>query len=91
MLLDWLGTDRFPPPGLQVLWPFNDHFFYSGVDLFPPVERRILRPEAFAVNARAAFWELIIIGPVTAAAWFIKGGRRKIAALSRSTHEARSR
>ena len=33
LLLDWLGTDRFPPPGLQVLWPFSPHFFYSGVDL----------------------------------------------------------
>ena len=69
LLLDWLGTDRFPPPGLQMLWPFSPHFFYSGVDLFPPVERRLLRPEAFGVNAYAAAWELLIMGPVALVAF----------------------
>ncbi len=69
LLLDWLGTDRFPPPGLQMLWPFSPHFFYSGVDLFPAVERRLLRPEALGVNAYAAAWELLIMGPFAALAW----------------------
>ncbi len=69
LLLDWLGTDRFPPPGLQMLWPFSPHFFYSGVDLFPPVERRLLRPEAFSVNAIAAAWELLLMGPIALVAW----------------------
>lgn len=77
LLLDWLGTDRFPPPGLQVLWPFSPHFFYSGVDLFPPVERRLLRPEAFSVNAYAAACEVLIMGPIAALAWM---RRRKAAA-----------
>ncbi len=43
LVLDWLGTDRFPPFGLQVFWPFSDRFYVSGLDLFPPVERRLLR------------------------------------------------
>ena len=77
LLLDWLGTDRFPPPGLQMLWPFSGKFFYSGIDLFPPVERRLWRSEALGVNALAAFWEFAIMGPVAAAAWFVRQRRRR--------------
>lgn len=75
LLLDWLGTDRFPPPGIQALWPFSREFFISHVDLFPPVERRILRPEAFSVNAAAALTELLVLGPVALAAWSVRRRR----------------
>lgn len=80
LLLDWLGTDHFPPPGLQMLWPFSPHFFHSGVDLFPPVERRLLRPEALSVNAYAAAWELLIMGPIALVAW----SRRRRGASAKS-------
>jgi len=83
LLLDWLGTDHFPPPGLQMLWPFSRHFFYSGVDLFPPVERRLLRPEALSVNAYAAAWELLIMGPVALVAW--RRRRRSASAIPAKT------
>lgn len=82
LLLDWLGTDRFPPPGLQLLWPFSDQFHYSGVDLFPPVERRIMRPEALGVNLTAALTEIVIMGPVAAAAWIVRRTRRSRARTS---------
>ncbi|HUR35480.1 MAG TPA: metal-dependent hydrolase [Vicinamibacterales bacterium] len=91
LLLDWLGTDRFPPPGLQMLWPFSDHFFYSGLDLFPPVERRLLRPEALRVNAIAALWELLIMGPIAAAAWAIRARRHRTSRPPTSEREASRR
>jgi membrane-bound metal-dependent hydrolase YbcI (DUF457 family) len=90
LVLDWLGTDRFPPPGIQLFWPFSDRFYISGLDLFPPVERRLLRPEAFGVNLRAATWELLIIGPVAAVAWMIRNQRRKIN-VTMARREAESR
>ncbi len=77
LLLDWLGTDRFPPPGLQMLWPFSPHFFYSGADLFPPVERRLWLPEALGVNAYAAAWELLIMGPLAVLAWIRRGRHQR--------------
>ena len=70
LLIDWLGTDRLPPFGLQALWPFDDRFFISGVDLFPPVERRLLRPDAFGVNARAAVVEIATMGSLALLAWW---------------------
>lgn len=88
LLLDWLGTDRFPPPGLQMLWPFSTHFFYSGIDLFPPVERRLLRPEAIGVNAYAAFWELLIMGPIAALAWLRRRLRPAVGPASGADPEA---
>jgi membrane-bound metal-dependent hydrolase YbcI (DUF457 family) len=70
ILLDWLGVDTLAPIGLQALWPFTDRWFISGWDLFLPVERRnIFTVQAFGVNARAALWELAILGPIAAAAW----------------------
>jgi len=91
LLLDWLGTDRFPPPGIQVFWPFKDQFYISGFDLFPPVERRLLRPEALAINARAAMWEALIMGPVAFAAWQVRVRRRTTGAAAPTPGEARRR
>ena len=76
LLLDWLSTDHYPPEGIQLFWPFSDRFYISGLDLFPPVERRLLRPEALGINARAAVWEVLIMGPVALVAWFIRSRRR---------------
>jgi membrane-bound metal-dependent hydrolase YbcI (DUF457 family) len=76
LLLDWLGVDRFTNPGIQLLWPFSDAFYISDVNLFPPVERRITRPEALGVNLTAALTELALLGPVAAAAWFVRRTRR---------------
>jgi len=89
LLLDWLGTDRFPPPGIQVLWPFKDHFYISGFDIFPPVERRLLRPEALAINARAATWEALIMAPVAFLAWQVRVRRRTTGAVASTTGERR--
>jgi inner membrane protein len=88
MLLDWLGTDRFPPPGVQLFWPFSDQFYLSRLDIFPPVERRLLRPDAVAINVRAATWELLIMGPIAALSWLV---RRRRAAWAKSRLEAEPR
>lgn len=76
LLLDWLGVDRFTNPGIQLLWPFSDTFYISDVNLFPPVERRILRSDAFSVNLTAALTEIAVMGPIAAAAWFVRRTRR---------------
>lgn len=80
LVLDWLGVDRFTDPGIQLFWPFGDRFYISGLDIFPPVERRIMRPEAFGVNLTAALTELAIMGPVAAVSWLCH--RRRAAAGS---------
>ena len=77
LVLDWLGTDRFPPSGIQVWWPFSQEFFISGLDVFPPIDRRLSRPGALAVNAYAGLWELVIMGPVAAAVWVVRVWRRR--------------
>ena len=91
LLLDWLGTDRFPPPGIQLLWPFKDQFYISGFDVFPAVERRLLRPEALAINARAAMWEAVIMAPVAFLAWQVRVRRRRTGAAAPTAGEARPR
>ena len=70
LLMDWLGTDRLPPFGLQAFWPFDDRFFIAGADFFPPVERRLLRPDAIGINAHAAIVEIATMGPLALVAWW---------------------
>jgi len=78
ILLDWLGSDPNPPNGIQALWPFSTRWLISGLDVFPGTERRhLFTLAAWAVNAKAVFWELVILGPIVAlVAWL----RRRLAA-----------
>jgi membrane-bound metal-dependent hydrolase YbcI (DUF457 family) len=76
ILMDWLGTDRYPPTGLEALWPFNRQFYISGWDVFPPTERRIYLPGAVLINVRAFFTEAAIMGPVAALAYLVRRTRR---------------
>jgi inner membrane protein len=76
LLLDWLGTDRLPPIGIELFWPFNDGFYLSGLNWFPPVERRLTRDAALVVNARAFVYEAVVLGVITAATWALTRSRR---------------
>jgi membrane-bound metal-dependent hydrolase YbcI (DUF457 family) len=70
LLLDWLGKDSSHPIGLMVWWPFSSRFYASGVDLFKEVSRRYWNQSEFVFgNLRSVGWELLILGPVAAAAW----------------------
>jgi inner membrane protein len=75
LLLDWLNVDTNPPRGIQALWPFDDRWFISDLDLFPRIERRQpFSVETMAGNLRAAIVEILIMGPVALVAWW--AGRR---------------
>ena len=91
LLLDWLSTDHYPPEGIQLFWPFSDRFYISGLDLFPPVERRLLRPEALGINARAALWEIGIMGPIAFLAWLVRVRMRLAGSATPAPGEARRR
>jgi inner membrane protein len=77
ILLDWLGTDRFLPYGIQALWPYSDQFYISGWDIFPPTERRIWLPEAYAIDLRAVVTEIVLLGPLALAGWLTRTGRTR--------------
>ena len=71
--LDWLGADPTPPQGLQILWPFSQHWFIAPWTIFPGTERRtIFSAAAILTNLRAAVVELVLLGPIVA--WL--GARR---------------
>lgn len=77
ILLDWLGTDRNLPRGIQALWPFSRQFYISGWDIFPPTERRIWLPEAYAIDLRAVVTEIVLLGPLALAGWLMRTGRSR--------------
>jgi len=76
ILMDWLGTDRYPPAGLEALWPFSRAFYISGWDIFPATERRIYLPGAWITNLRALVAEVGLMVPIAAVTFLAKRTRR---------------
>ncbi|HJO37323.1 MAG: metal-dependent hydrolase [Vicinamibacterales bacterium] len=71
LLLDWLGTDGSVPIGVMALWPFDDGYYLSSAGWFLPIHRDFAQPGIVAHTFRAIAWELLLLGPIAAAAvWF---------------------
>jgi membrane-bound metal-dependent hydrolase YbcI (DUF457 family) len=77
LLMDWLGFDRNPPPGIQLFWPFDPTYYVSGWEWFPPTAREALNMRMVTVNAYAATFEMLTIGPLAIAAWAVRCRRRR--------------
>ena len=77
LLLDWLGKDTATPYGIAVFWPVSSQYYSSGADLFLEISRRYWKPDEFIVgNLRSIGWELALLLPVAALAYWWK--RRNI-------------
>jgi membrane-bound metal-dependent hydrolase YbcI (DUF457 family) len=73
LFLDWLGVDLYPPPGLQVFWPFDSGWYISGLDLFRQTRRnRLLTWPVFSQNLLAMAQELAILGPIALTLWLVR-------------------
>ena len=73
VLMDWLGVDRYPPCGIQALWPFTHGWYISEADLFRQTAREhILRPENIRINVLAIGQEAAIVLPLLAVLWLIR-------------------
>ncbi len=73
LLLDWLAADTFAPYGIRALWPFDDGWYISGLDIFRQTARRHLFTTASLVqNAKAIAQEIAILGPVVYALWLVR-------------------
>jgi len=73
LLLDWLGTDRFPPPGLQMLWPFSHAWYISDWDVFRQTARRqIISAPIIRLNLLAIAQEMAILLPIVVALWLVR-------------------
>lgn len=73
LFLDWLGTDHYPPIGIQALWPLSRQWFISGIDVFRQTERHEAWTEASMLkNLRAIVQEIAILGPTVVALWLVR-------------------
>jgi membrane-bound metal-dependent hydrolase YbcI (DUF457 family) len=74
-LLDWLGQDGTPPYGVMLLWPFDAGYYHSGLDVFTGISRRYWLPGFLAHNVAAVAWEVVLLGPLAVAAWWVRRRR----------------
>ena len=73
LLLDWLGADFFAPYGIRALWPFDDGWYISGVDLFRQTARRHLFTAPIIMqNVKAIAQEIAILAPIVYALWLVR-------------------
>jgi membrane-bound metal-dependent hydrolase YbcI (DUF457 family) len=73
LFLDWLGVDLYPPPGLQVWWPFDSGWYISGLDLFRQTRReQLFTWPVLSQNFLAIAQEMAILGPIAVALWLVR-------------------
>lgn len=75
VVLDWLGSDATPPVGVMALWPFSDGFYQSSLHGFLAIWREPTRPGFVAHNLAAVVREVLVLGPLAAAAWWVRARR----------------
>lgn len=69
-LMDALGDDSSVPRGVMLLWPFSREFFIAPVSVFDSAYRAYWKPDFWPHNIVAVMKEILILGPLAAAAWF---------------------
>ena len=67
-LFDWLGADSSAPFGVMALWPVSEEYYWSGLSVFASIWRRRETPDFYTHNIEAVLRELLILGPLAAAA-----------------------
>ncbi|MFN7978885.1 MAG: metal-dependent hydrolase [Vicinamibacterales bacterium] len=70
VLFDWLGSDDTPPIGVMAFWPLTDRFYFANAFVFEAISRRYWLPGFVAHNAWAVVSEVLMVGPLVAAATF---------------------
>ena len=72
---DLLGQDTSMPLGVMAFWPFSTEHFHSGLDLFFATDRRYWLPGFWVRNLTAVAWELVLVAPLAAGAWWLRRRR----------------
>ncbi len=71
--LDWLGADNSPPLGVMASWPFSPAYVQSPFDLFMAITRRYSPRTFWRQNLHALARELVILLPIAAIVWRLRG------------------
>ncbi len=73
LLLDWFGTDNYPPFGIQAFWPLSHEWFISGTSIFRQTAReQVWTSASMLKNVKAIVQELAILGPPVIALWLVR-------------------
>jgi hypothetical protein len=78
ILLDWLAQDATAPLGITALWPFSSAYYLSHLDWFWGISREPWRPGAAWHDVVAITREVLMLGPLTLAAWMLRRGGRQV-------------
>ena len=71
IVMDWLGADPTPTPGVMALWPLSDRLFISGWELFRSTTRiNAFTPGNIVHNSLTLAKEMAILAPILIAVWW---------------------
>jgi hypothetical protein len=74
VVLDALGDDTTPPIGIMALWPLTPDFYQTDLRWFMAISRRYWLPGFWTHNLTAVLWEVILLGPIAALVFWLRGG-----------------
>lgn len=77
VLFDWLGSDDTPPLGVMALWPINNTYYFAHAYFFEAISRRYWLSNFWSHNLYAVAKEVLMLGPIAAAAWWLRTLRRR--------------
>lgn len=75
-IFDALSPDTSAPIGVMLFWPFSTAHWITGLDVFAPIWRDWHGSKFFSHNSVALLRELLILGPILAAVWWL--GRTRV-------------
>jgi membrane-bound metal-dependent hydrolase YbcI (DUF457 family) len=70
LFVDYFTHDGSPPIGIPLLWPFTHRHFIAPVDIFLSIHRGSIEALFGPHNMYALLREIVILGPLAAAAFF---------------------
>lgn len=76
LTLDYLAADTLPPIGIPALWPFSPEHLNAKHAIFLDVKRHGLSWAVIAHDLKAVAWELVLLGPLTGLALWLRAWRR---------------
>lgn len=71
-VMDVHSIDDAAPVGVLLLWPISPAFVHASWAVFDPISRHFDQPGVWVHNARAAWHEVLRIGPVTTLVWWAR-------------------
>lgn len=77
LAVDWMAMDYRAPIGIPLFWPFSYEHMSADHAIFLDIKRSALTWAVIKHDLLAVAWEILLLGPFAAAAYWLRARRRR--------------